>query len=201
LSQTGHAWLGLQSRHSLIDLHAGSRFFAAEVTSLLNRTVTQGIRLTAVIARRQTTTTVHVGKGIGPQDLSVKPIPLTIGNKPAAGHLFIGYILKADPEENYLTVDKSQYGLYLDDGLENMLVHWDYEREPANSYGMAHVQVNGRCEHFDQLTEMARAAGRTCPERSLREFHFPVGGRRFRPSLEDVVEFLAVEGLAEMRPN
>jgi hypothetical protein len=27
--------------------------------------------------------------------------------------------------------------------------------------------------------------------------HFPTGGRRYRPALEDVIEFLIVEGLAD----
>jgi len=48
-------------------------------------------------------------------------------------------------------------------------------------------------------TEQARNAGRVSPKRLLRDFHFPLGGRRFRPILEDVVEFLVVEKLTEMR--
>jgi len=74
-----------------------------------------------------------------------------------------------------------------------MLVHWDYARDPENDYPSAHVQVNGDCEHFDILTEQARNAGRVSPKRPLRDFHFLLGGRRFRPILEDVVEFLVVE--------
>lgn len=110
-------------------------------------------------------------------------------------------MLQADPEETYLAVNKSQYGLYLDRELRQMLIHWDYEREPGHAFAAAHVQVNGECEFFDALTEHARNSGRVCPERPLWDFHFPVGGRRFRPSLEDVVEFLAVEELAEVRPG
>jgi hypothetical protein len=33
----------------------------------------------------------------------------------------------------------------------------------------------------------------------LDRLHFPVGGRRFRPILEDVIEFLIVERLARAR--
>jgi hypothetical protein len=32
-------------------------------------------------------------------------------------------------------------------------------------------------------------------ERFLADLHFPVGGLRYRPSLEDLVEFLIAEGL------
>lgn len=184
----------------MIDLEAEARGFAAEVSNLLNRTVTDGIRLTAVIARRQSTT-VHVARGIGRRDFSVKSLPLTLGNKPPAAYLFAAYILKADPEDAYLAVHKSQYGVYLDEDMTKMLVHWDYEREPATTYAAAHVQVNGECEHFNELTALARNSGRECPDRPLRDFHFPVGGRRFRPTLEDVVEFLSVEGLVDVRPG
>lgn len=117
------------------------------------------------------------------------------------GYLYAAYTLAADPEETYLTVVKSQYGLYVEDGLEGMVVHWDYEREPNHDYPAAHVQVNGECPHFDELTGRSRNAGRECPQRPLRDLHFPVGGRRFRPTLEDVVEFLIAEGIVDCRPG
>ena len=181
----------------MVDLEGQAREFAAEVTDLLNRTVTDGIRLKSVIANRRATT-VHVGYGISPKDLAAKPVPLGI-RRPPACPLLVAYILGLDPEQAHLAVAKSQYGLYLDSDRQKMLVHWDYTRDPENDYPVAHVQVNGDCEHFDTLTEKARNAGRISPMRPLRDFHFPVGGRRFRPALEDVVEFLVVEGLAEMR--
>jgi hypothetical protein len=33
------------------------------------------------------------------------------------------------------------------------------------------------------------------PHRPLHKLHLPVGGRRFRPALEDVLEFLVNEGI------
>lgn len=48
---------------------------------------------------------------------------------------------------------------------------------------------------------MARLCERAGIRRELHRFHLPVGGRRFRPSVEDVIEFLAVEGLVEARPG
>jgi hypothetical protein len=184
----------------LIDIEAEARAFAAEVNDLLNRTITDGMRLSAVIAHHGATT-VHVGRGIGRQNFHVDLIPITLGYKAPSAHLYAAYVLMADPEEEYLTVSKSQYGLYADDDRREMLVHWDYDRSPKNAYAAAHVQVNGSCEHFDNLTQSQRDAGRACPNRPLRDFHFPVGGRRFRPTLEDVIEFLAVEGLADTRPD
>jgi hypothetical protein len=35
----------------------------------------------------------------------------------------------------------------------------------------------------------------------LGQLHLPVGGRRFRPTLEDIVEFLVLEGICDERPG
>jgi hypothetical protein len=188
--------------HSLIDVKADARSFADEVTDLLNRTITHGIRVSAAVEEgADRGKAVQVGLGVGRTNLYPRLIPLTLGKSKPTAYLRVVYLLKSDLEWAHLAVAKSQYGLYLDENGEKMLVHWDYEREPKNVYAAAHVQVNGECEHFDILTEQARNAGRVSPKRPLRDFHFPVGGRRFRPTLEDVVEFLAVEGLAELRPG
>jgi hypothetical protein len=175
-----------------------ARTFAAEVTELLNGTVTHGVRLSAVIAPL-VTTTVHVGRGITRRNLRVEPIPLTLGSKPAPAYLYVAYVLELDPEGTHLAVLKSQYGIYLDLERREMVVHWDYERNPVNEYPVAHIQVNGESDYFSRLTERASSCGLPSPERPLRDFHLPVGGRRYRPTLEDVVEFLIVEHLVDAR--
>lgn len=37
--------------------------------------------------------------------------------------------------------------------------------------------------------------------RSLERFHFPVGGKRYRPTVEDMVEFVVIERFAKPRPG
>ena len=185
----------------MIDVLADARSFADDVTGLLNGTITHGIRVSAAAVKggADQGNVAQVGLGVGRANLSPRLIPLTLGNSKPTAYLRVAYLLKSDLEGTHLAVAQSRYGLYLDENGEKMLVHWDYDREPKNEYPGAHVQVNGECEYFDILTNQARNAGRISPKRPLRDFHFPVGGRRFRPTLEDVVEFLAVEGLAEMR--
>jgi hypothetical protein len=175
------------------DLADQARAFAGDIGDLLNGTVAHGVRLGAVIAHRRATT-VHVGRGLTKRNLLPQTIPLTLGQKPPIAHLYVAYILELDPEGRHLAVSKSQYGIYLDDEQRDVLVHWDYERDPVNPYPQAHIQVNGESPLFDALIKRAGAIARP-----LRDFHFPVGGRRFRPSLEDVIEFLVLEGLVEKR--
>lgn len=135
---------------------------------------------------------------MGKRNLTVEPIPLTLGARSPTGYLYAAYVLQLDPEGLHLTVTKSQYGIYADTEKQEMLVHWDYEREPPHDYPAAHVQVNGACEVLELLADGVSRFGLT-PTRDLRNLHFPVGGRRFRPTLEEVVEFLIVEQLAHPR--
>lgn len=84
--------------------------------------------------------------------------------------------------------------LALDADLSKELLHYDYERDKDKEQGFpeAHLQVCASSEYWDAV------AG----DRPLSKMHLPVGpvgGRRFRPSLEDVVELLIVEGLVEAR--
>jgi hypothetical protein len=184
-------------------LERAARLFADDVSELLNGTITHGVRLTAVIAHRKDAPPImQIAYGISRNDPRARVIPLTLGNREAHAFLWVAYFLQLDPEERYAAVTKSGYGLYLDENRTQMLVHWDYDRVPSKMYPAAHVQVNAESAYFETLCRLARERlGKDCPDRELRDAHFPVGGRRFRPSLEDVVEFLVVEELVDARPD
>ncbi len=77
------------------------------------------------------------------------------------------------------------------------MCHYDFETKPLNVYPKAHVQVSGTSPALDQL----RTKRPDMEAHKLGELHFPVGGRRFRPTLEDVIEMLIVEGIADARPD
>jgi hypothetical protein len=95
-----------------------------------------------------------------------------------------------DSSGEYLEVDKSFIGTYATDDAVTSLCHFDYERD-KKGYPEAHLQINGESD--------ALAAWSGKPRRELGRLHFPTGGRRYRPVLEDFVEFLIVEGLADGR--
>jgi hypothetical protein len=61
--------------------------------------------------------------------------------------------------------------------------HYDDARDPVNGYPLApsgEWKLDGLCEPLGLAAELGR-------------LHFPVGGKRFRPCLEDVIEMLVVE--------
>jgi hypothetical protein len=91
----------------------------------------------------------------------------------------------------YLTTRSARYSLLTESDLESSIFRYEYEREPDDPYPSAHFHIS-----FDTgpLVELLQRRGL---DTTVNKLHFPVGGRRFRPSLEDVVEFLIVEGLAD----
>lgn len=104
--------------------------------------------------------------------------------------------LALDAEGTYITTTSSRLELRLTADLEQPIVRYDYNRDPVLAknglpYPPAHVHVHGEHGPADQLAEAAAV------QRKLWDFHWPVGGKRFRPSLEDLVEFLIVEDLAD----
>lgn len=168
--------------------------FVRELNDLLNGTVCNGPKLTQVPT--EDPLGVVVGFNINKRSLTGGAIPLTLDRKPARAHLYVSIRLSADAEGDHLMVVSSVTALYRDAALEHELLHYDYERDKGDGYPEAHVQV---CAGSEAWTKLMSAAGRR--RDALKDLHLPVGGRRFRPTLEDVVELLAAERLVEMRPG
>jgi hypothetical protein len=164
-----------------------ARAFADDLSDLLNRTVTHGVRVSSSRADQH----FVVGVGVTPKNPRPQPTPLTTGRRTATGYLYLAYRLEMDDEDQFLAVAKSTVGLYADADRRGTLFHDDYERAPGNDYPNPHVQVVGESRALAAIRERA-------PEATAKvgEIHLPVGGRRFRPTLEDVIELLIVEQLA-----
>lgn len=172
-----------------------SKRFGDELTDLLNATVCTGVRLTSVPSEESHPRTV-IGYGISrrAQDLR-SGVPLTINSRAARLYLGLAFRLEADDEYRYLMVTSSAMVLSLDSDLEKVLLHYDYERSKRDGYPEAHLQV---CASSGYWQECSRVDGSS---RALERLHLPVGPRRFRPSLEDVIEFLISEKLVAARPG
>lgn len=174
------------------ELLAQARTFAAEVSELLNGTVTNGAKVSAVLTSDGSR--CIVAKGVTKNRLTPQAIPLTLGKRPRVS-LRVAHVLRLDDDGLYLTAAKSDYTVLLDEAGTEMVFHYDYDRSPSNGYPPAHFQVAGESASFRSLCEQ------TGQQKELKDLHFPVGGKRFRPSLEDIVEFLVVEGFVDTRDD
>lgn len=136
-----------------------------------------------------------VGYGISKSQLvSRRGIPICHGRRAPVLYLGLSYRLVPDHQDRYLMVNSSVSALAANEDLSGELLHYDYEREKADGYPEAHLQICASSEHWDAVGERVARGSRSRP---LSKLHLPVGPRRFRPSLEDVVEFLITEGIAE----
>jgi len=179
---------------SQFSLAAEARNFARELSALLNGTVCGGVQLTAVYT--DTPPRVVVGYGIAKREQDqVMGVPLAIGRRRPRVYLGALYRLSADAEGQHPMVESSFMGLFADSELEHPLFHYDYERNKGDAYPEAHLQV---CAGSSVWSEMSKSLS-AHPNREFERLHLPVGGRRFRPSLEDLIEFAVVEGLATGR--
>lgn len=91
-----------------------------------------------------------------------------------------------DSRGRYLAIHESTYQLIANvDGADHF---FEYERA-GTSKPRAHVEVHA---HRGALSHLLSRSGHPAPH-SMESLHLPVGGERFRPILEDVIEFLIVE--------
>lgn len=185
--------LGMRSRRAgpKADLEGRASSWADGLSDLLNHTITDGIRLGAVVRRDGLCT---VARGVTKTSLTPRVIPLTISQAPPRCYLYAAWTLDIDRESDRLTVTKSKIALRTDDGdgAEDVF-SYEYGLDPDNEYPEAHLHVAGESPLLDELCDQIGTSTR------LRDLHFPVGGRRFRPSLEDVIEMLVTERFVKAR--
>lgn len=169
------------------DLVARAREFAHRISNLLNRTVTGGAVMGAVIDDR--TGECRVAPHITTRSPLPRRIPLTIGGKAPSCFLLVSHRLIWDPESEYLADARSSCNVYRDAEGNTALFRYEYKRHNT-PHPEAHFHMHGDFH-----------AGLPVNVRPPRKVHFPVGGRRFRPSVEDVIEFLVREGFTEGQPG
>ena len=111
------------------------------------------------------------------------------------------YAVFLNPDNGVLTVAESTFSVIRGEVGKEPLARWDYIRSPRSHIPCAHIQVHA---HRDEWTH-ALVLGGTHSRRSRRrikhalrtpriaDVHFPVGGRRFRPCLEEILLFVIDE--------
>ena len=166
--------------------------FVGTLSSALNRSVSDGIRLQYVgsVDGRIGSIAYKASK----ENLPGEPFPLGVTKQDPVAHLYAGLVVTLEPEQEFLKVIRATFALYADPD-DKALFHYDFDRE-KEVYPSAHLQVHGGSRILEELDR------RQGTERQLERLHFPVGGTRFRPCLEDVIEFLIVEGfVTDPRPG
>lgn len=127
-------------------------------------------------------------------------IPLSVRGSPILT-LKVSYNCCLDGEAKHLAVDSSEFKVY--EGATahgEPLFRYDYVRRPVSEIPVAHVQFHGHRDQFVYLLTRAGEASRRGKRRAnseeferISDVHFPLGGHRFRPCLEDVLEMLINE--------
>lgn len=117
-------------------------------------------------------------------------IPIHVEGKHLAD-LGLSFYLALDRSGNYLKTVRSEIVLHsvLD---RTPLVRLDY-RADMQTVPMSHWQFHGERGSFTHLLAHSHQRGRVSKPHDLSSLHFPVGGERFRPCLEDFLQFLVQE--------
>lgn len=111
-------------------------------------------------------------------------------------HLAVLVRWRLGPSSNgqYLRTEWSQYGFYVWGRKSfNPLIRLEVEAESdPDAWNVAHLQVTGVSSELGQVWGIRKVKD----PKALQRLHLPVGGFRYRPCLEDFVEFLIEENLA-----
>lgn len=171
--------------------------FADELTAIVNGTITTGAAVTSAIVPLDDRLTATVAPGAA-EDAPGPPlrpmVPLSLSEDPderekAPLWFKVTFRMVLDPEKTYAAVHTSQFGLIVDPRTQRPAFRIEYDRR-KDRVPPAHVQIHGASP---ELAYAYGLLGRT--PKPLMDLHFPVGSRRYRPTVEDAIEFLEVSDL------
>lgn len=114
------------------------------------------------------------------------------GNGPPRLMLKVEFHVSLDRQQDHLAVQRSTFGLWVQPDVQRSprpVFRIEYDRDASNKPS-AHIHLHAESV---ELGWIYGTAGLPLPR--LQEIHFPVGGRRFRPTVEELLEFLHREQL------
>lgn len=133
---------------------------------------------------------------------------LNVNDEPKV-RLQVSIVLRLSRDAKYLAVLNSEFHVKLVDESAPIF-HYDFENTPRSEIPAAHINIHASNQPLLRLMNAAGSKNRAkLRQRSSRrghrpqpsELHFPVGGTRFRPSLEDVLQFLIFELGVDRHPG
>lgn len=188
--------------HEAKDLTPQVRTFATNLSAVLTGVLPgiEGPPLRVLTDRQERHISVRQGLDVG--------LPLTIDGQTMM-RLKISYRCTWNTEREFLSVDECQYQV-LPESLTEPLLRYHYRRKPSGGLPSAHLHVHGHRDEVLALMvggkEDRRVKKRLQEIRHgrfprLSSLHFPLGGPRFRPGIEDVLDMLRVEFEIDVLPG
>lgn len=184
-----------------------ARQFAEEVQDLLARTVCPSVELDLQEAptARGLSVVIRITKR---ESNGRRSCYLTVENIPLL-ELEISYRIFLERKLRYLRVEESHFQIQTTKGRP--LFRYDYVSHPESpAIPVAHIQIHA---HRDELLHAMYVSNKSRSKRSkkkdldpasprgLHMIHFPLGGARFRPCLEDVIELVIHEFGVDAQPG
>jgi hypothetical protein len=186
------------------EFHTKVEGFAKDLENLVNNTVCSTFNLKVLeVGNSNELRIISYPNHSNPQ---LKPIPTHFdGSYGAGGEALLGinlsFVMGVDEREGFLAVNNSIISAnHLPSG-GTPVIRLEYDRDegiepgkrPNRKHGRhaAHVQMHGRSEILEEVWQEYAPS----KEPRLESLHIPVGGRRFRPTVEDFIEFLHLEQL------
>jgi len=149
--------------------------FADDIADLLDRTVTVDAAVRAQVRG------ARILVGAFQPDGEATSIPLQVRGEHRLD-LRVRFQCEWDFARRFLAIASSEFALKLPH-VSEPLIRFDYLR--SHTWSPAHVQLHGESAALGWLHAFT---GSTKPPK-VQELHLPVGGKRLRPSVEDVLEF------------
>ncbi len=91
----------------------------------------------------------------------------------------------------FLSVQASSFGVMVDPNPKGRcFLRLEFDREKGGRLPEAHLQIDADSTLWGWALALSGQR-----HKDLQDLHFPSGGRRFRPAMEDVIDFLVRERL------
>lgn len=159
-----------------------AREFGDHVGDLLSRTLPNAPGALVSVVGDKLRLTPH-GQTVDENGREHGGVPLCVNDVQLAW-LRVNYLLRPDRMQQYLAVAGSKYWV-VSKKERSPLFRYDYRYEAATE-PHSHIQLHAE---RGAVSHLLTRTGHTSPH-DLSTLRFPTGGSRFRPGLEDVLQFL-----------
>jgi hypothetical protein len=168
------------------DLQQQAEEFGREMAGLLHATLPGLPAVTIEILQHNDRAIIWPPNG--------KPLPLRVSGQQLAS-MKLSVACELDSVGRYLAVAESTFNLLAT--LDRTPVFRIHYRRSPNAEPTAHVHIHA---HRGALSHLLSQSSHKHPH-DMSSLHIPVGGSRFRPCLEDFIQFLIVECGFDAKPG